>query len=210
MPRQVAPTRFVRQISIEQQPKGLRAVYLVEAGSDRDERELARLFEQFQPLLESVELCSGKLVAYAVKLHGDDQSILDEIEEMLRANYAFVILHRSFDQLIYDIVRELCKDSGSRLTPVPRCDICRRAEPFPDVTVSFADSRGERISARGYCATCAAESGGQSNKEFVISLLQADRGKFDEVRNVRLVRSRSKKKLAFRIESDAGHQFMIG
>jgi len=185
-------------------------VYLVEAESDQDARELSRLFDQFQPILQSVQLCRGKLVAYAVKLESEDQSILDEIEQMLRANYGFVILHRSFDQLIYDIVCELCKDSGSKLIPVQRCDICRRPDPFPDVTVSFADDNGERISSRGYCATCTAESGGRNNKEFVISLLQADRGRFDEVRNVTLVRNRSKKQLAFRIEADAEHQFLIG
>jgi len=210
MPHQMTSNKFVSQISVESQPRGLKGVYLVEADSDKEARELTRLFDQFQPMLDSVQLCSGKLVAYAVKLYGEDQSILDELEQMLRANFGFVILHRSFDQLIYDIVRQLCKDSGSKLIPVQRCDICRRAEPFPDVTVNFTGHYGERIDERGYCATCTAESGGRNNKEFVISLLEADRGKFDEVRNVTLVRNRSKKQLAFRIEADAEHQFAIG
>ncbi len=210
MPRQMTPTRFASQINVESQSRGLKAVYLVEADSDEDARELDRFFDQFQPMLASAQLCKGKLVAYAVKLRSEDQSILDEIEQMLRTSFGFVIVYRSFDQLIYDIVRELAKDSGSRLIPVQRCDICRRPEPFPDVTVSFADDRGDRISERGYCATCTAESGGRNNKEFLISLLQADRGKFDELRNVNLVRNRSKKHLAFRIEPDAGHQFMVG
>ncbi len=210
MPRRETPTRFVSQISVEPQQRGLKAVYLVEAESDQHARELAHLFDQFQPMLESVQLCSGKLVAYAVKLHSEDQSMLDELEQMLRANFGFVILHRSFDQLIYDIVRELCKDSGSKLSSLQRCDICRRPEPFPEVIVKFADSDGDAISTRGYCATCAAESGGLNNKEFVISLLQADRAKFAGVRNVTLVRKRSKKQLAFRISADAEHQFLIG
>jgi hypothetical protein len=210
MPRRETPTRFVSHISVEPQQRGLKAVYLVEAESDQDERELGRLFEQFEPMLESVQLCSGKLVAYAVQLHSEEQSMLDELEQMLRANFVFVILHRSFDQLIYDIVRELCKDSGSKLGALPRCDICRRPEPFPEVVVKFADNEGHAISTRGYCATCAAESGGRNNKEFVISLLQADRGKFADVRNVTLVRNRSKKQLAFRIDADAEHQFLIG
>lgn len=211
MPRRGTPMRFVHQICVDRRPKGLRAVYLVEADSDEDAAELARLFEQFGPMLENIRLSRGKLVSFAVQLQSGDQSILEQIEGLLKKNFGFVILHRSFDQLIYGIVCELCKDSGSTLIPLPKCDICRRPEPFPDTVVSFMDDRNNRIATRAYCATCTAESVGRSSKEFVISLLEADRDDFGVLRHMTLVRSRSAKKhLAFRIKSDAEHQFTMG
>ncbi len=208
MPRHRIPMRLVRQISVERWPRGLRAVYLVEADSDEDKRALLQVFKQFEPVLENIQLSSGKLVSYAVQLQSEDQSILEELEGLLKRDFGFVILHRSFDPLIYEIVSELCKDSGSRLIAVPKCDICRRPEPFPDTVVNFADEENNRIATRAYCGSCAAQSVGRNSKEFVTSLLEADRADFRALRHMTLVRSRSaKKQLAFRVKLDAERQF---
>ena len=210
MPRSRIPVRLVSQICVEPQPKGLCAVYLVETQNERETKELSKLFNDFSPALQSIQLSSGKLVSYAVQLQGDDQSLLDEIERFLKKNFGFVILHRSFDQLIYDIVRELCKDSGSNLIPVRKCDICGKPEPFPETVVSFLDKENVNLATRAYCATCTAESAGRSNKEFIMALLEADRGDLPTLSRKDLVRSRSsKKRVAFRIKSDAEQQFAV-
>ena len=122
MPRRTIP-RAVSRICVEPRPRGFRAVYLVETQSEREAQDVARLFSDFAPAIQSIQLSRGKLVSYAVQLRDQDQSLLAEIETFLKKNFGFVILHRSFDPLIYDIVQELCKDSGSDLISIPKCDI---------------------------------------------------------------------------------------
>lgn len=210
MPRSGIPVRLVSQICVEPQPIGLRAVYLVETQDERAGADLSKFFADFGTALQAVQLSGGKLVSYAVQLHDQDQSLLDEIERFLKTNFGFVILHRSFDQLIYDIVRDLCKDSGSSLMPIPKCDICGRPEPFPETVVSLLDKKNSRLATRMYCATCTAESSGRNNKEFVMSLFEADRGDLGILSHMDLVRSRSSKKhVAFRIKSDAEQHFAV-
>lgn len=210
MPRTRIPVMAVNQICMEPRPKGLKAVYLVETQNEQQAGDLERLFEDFAPALESVQLTKGKLVSYAVQLHSHDQALLEEIEAFLKKNFGFVILHRSFDPVIYDIVKELARDSGSDLMTIPKCDICGRPDPFPETMVSLLDKSNANIATRTYCTTCTAESSARSNKEFLMSLLAADRGDFAVLSHMSLVRSRStRKRLAFRIKSDAEQQFAV-
>ena len=210
MPRSRIPIRLVSQICVEPLPSGLRAVYLVETQNDREAQDISKFFGDFSPAIETIQLSSGKLVSYAVQLQNQDQHLFDEIEAFLKKNFGFVILHRSFDQLIYEIVRDLCKDSGSSLLPIPKCDICGKPEPFPETAVSLLDKQNTNLATRMYCATCTTESAGRNNKEFVMSLLGADRGGFGIFTHMDLVRSRSSKKhMAFRIKSDVEQQFAV-
>jgi hypothetical protein len=201
------PEKLVSQICIEPQPKGLRAVYLVETQNEDEAAELSRLFGDFSPALQSAQLSKGKLVSYAVQLKGQDPSLFDEIETFLKQNFGFVVLHRSFDGLIYDIVRELCRDSASTLLPIPKCDICGKPEPFPETAISFFDKENVNLATRLYCTRCTAESARRNNKEFVKALLEADRDDFNVLKQSDMVRSRSsKKRIAFRIKSDDATQ----
>jgi len=210
MSRRRIPVGLVNQICVEPQPYGLCAVYLVETQNEREAEDLARLFSDFAPALQSVQLSSGKLVSYAVQLGSRDQSLLDEIEAFLKRNLGFVVLHRSFDPLIYEIVRDLCRDSGSTLLPMPKCDICGKHDPFPQTAVTLLDKENVNLATRTYCATCTAGLAANNNKEFVMALLAADRGGLGGFRDMHLVRSRSsKKRVAFRIKADAEHQFAI-
>lgn len=210
MPRARIPVMAVNQICMEPRPKGLTAVYLVETQNEQEAVDLERLFQDFAPALESVQLTKGKLVSYAVQLHSHDQSLLEEIEAFLKKSYGFVMLHRSFEPLIYDIVRELARESGSELMTIPKCDICGRPDPFPETTVSLLDKSNVNITTRTYCTACTAESSTRSNKEFLMSLLAADRGDLAVLSHMRFVRSRStRKRLAFRVKSDTEQQFAV-
>ena len=210
MPRTRIPVGLVSQICVEPQSKGMCAVYLVETQNEREAEDLSRLFCDFSPTLQSIQLSSGKLVSYAVQLDSSDQTLLEEIEAFLKRNFGFVVLHRSFDALIYDIVRELCKDSGSTLMPIPKCDICGKHDPFPQTLVRLLDKENVHLASRTYCGTCTAEATGRNKKEFLRTLLGADRGGLGAFSDVNLVRSRSsKKRMAFRIKSDAEQQFAM-
>jgi hypothetical protein len=203
--RRRLPIKAVSQISLDPQPQGTRAVYLVEARDESEAREVSNLFGDLEPELRIRQLSSGKLVTYVVKASQDQQDALGELELALKRNFGFVILHRSFDSLIYKIVEELCVDTGSRLISVPRCDICGKIEPFPDTVVSLADQVGETIVSGSYCGSCTAASSARSNKEFLLSLLQADTRDFSAIQDVQLVRARSRKSIKFRIQCRTEH-----
>jgi len=203
MARSRLSERSVSQICVEPRPQGLHAVYLVETHNEQEAEILSKLFGDFSSVLQSLQLSKGKLVSYAVQLQNQDQSLLDEIESFLKKNFGFVILHRSFDHMIYDIVRELCKDSGSALSGISKCDICGKPEPFPETAISFLDKENVKLGTRLYCATCTAESARRNNKEFLRALLAADRSDFEMLNRMDFVRNRSsKKRIAFRIKSE--------
>ena len=188
------------EVSVDPRPAGVRAVYLVETRDAVEARAAARLFADLETRIQVRRLCTGKLVSYAVQTHDSDSSVLDEIEATLKGNYCFVVTHRSFDEVIYRIVKELCADTSSKLLPVPRCNICGRIEPFPNVVVSLSDEEGRVRMCRNNCASCAASANATSNKEFVRSLLASDKRTFRGIERAELVRRSSRKQpIRFRI-----------
>ena len=181
------------EICVDPQPAGVRAVYLVETADAQEARGVTDLFYDLESRVQVRQLCTGKLVSYAIQMHESDGSLLDEIESTLKGHYSFVVTQRSFDEIIYRIVRELCADTGSKLLPIPHCNICGRTEPFPSVLVSLSDEQGRVMTCRNYCARCAAGATATSNKEFVRSLLTSDKREFRGIERAELVRRRSRK-----------------
>ena len=191
-----------REISVDPQPSGLTAVYLVETRSDKERRETAKLFDELGSHTQVRQLSKGKLVSYIAQAHESDASLLDEMESLLKANYGFVVSQSSYDETIHRIVRELCRDTGSKLLAMPRCNICRKAVPFPTTVVTLSDQDGSELLSRSYCGSCTAEAAAPSNKDFVRSLLNADRRDFGVLARADLVRRRSRKQnIRFRIKS---------
>ena len=101
--RRTTRTQTVSHISLAPQPRGLRAVYLVEARDDREAKEVSDLFASLGQALQARQLSSGRLVSYAVKTLRDGHRLLSDLEQALRSSFGFVILHRSFDEIIYRI-----------------------------------------------------------------------------------------------------------
>ena len=186
-------SRLVSQIAVDPQPEGTVAVYLVETTSDEEIRSLRKLFEELQPHINVAQLSRGRLITYAVRSSSADSSVLDELETTLKNTYPFVVMQRSFDPVIYSVIKELCKDTGSKLLPISRCNICGKVEPFPDTVITLADENGEALTSRTYCGTCTANLAARTNKDFVLSLLSADRRDFGQVEPSALVRSRGRK-----------------
>ena len=198
------PMKAIRQIWLDPQPQGLCAIYLVEARNDQEAQEVADLFGVLEPDIEARQLSRGRLVSYAVKTRQEQQQTLAELEQALRSRFGFVMLHRSFDEVIYKIVSELCADTGSELLPIPHCDICGKTEPFPDTVINLADQVGATVASGAYCRACTAGFTARTNKEFVISLLHADTRDFSALEKMQFVRARSQKQaIKFRIQSSA-------
>jgi len=192
----------ISEILVDPQPRGLRAVFLVETRSSAEAAELARMFSELAARLQVRQLSKGKLVSYAIQADESDAALIEEIEEVLKRSYAFVVTQHSFDDIIYRILKELCHDTASKLIPVPRCNICGKQEPFPGLVVSLSDEEGSVIFSRNYCSNCTAGTSAPSNKEFVRSLLAADERDFGVIERAEFVRRRSRKQpIRFKIRT---------
>jgi hypothetical protein len=192
MPNFRTDEKSVSQITVDPRPSGTVAVYLVEVSNDEEANSLRKLFGDLQGHVNIKQLSKGRLVSYAVQTADADPSVLDELEDVLKSSYPFVITQRSFDGVIYRIVKELCSDTGSKLMSVSRCNICGKLEPFPDTVVTLADADGHAIASRIYCGTCTASLVVRTNKDFVRSLLSADRHDFGLLESSELTRSRGR------------------
>lgn len=202
MPKDQSPVESISEICVDPQPSGLRAVYLVETRSPEEAREIARLFGELESRIQVRQISKGKLVSYVVQADETDSPMLDEIEGVLKKNFGFVVTQRSFDEVIYRIVRELCSDTSSKLLPMSHCNICGRTEPFPSMVVSLSGEDGQVRICRNYCASCTARTTATSNKEFVRSLLRADQKDFRGIERAELVRRPSRKQpIRFRIKA---------
>lgn len=202
MPRQRESVETISEIRVDPQPRGLRAVYMVETRSNDEVRDIQNLFAELELQMQVKQLSKGKLLSYAVQADGSDAALLDEIEDILKANYGFVVMHHSFDDLIYRIVKELSKDTESKVLPLSRCNICGKIEPFPNTVISLTDEQGSVRLSRAYCGKCTAEAAAPSNKEFVRLLLSADKHDFSILERAELVRHPSRKRpIRFRVQA---------
>lgn len=195
-----APREAVSEVSVDPQPTGLKAVYLVETRSEFETEAINRLFNEVAERLQVRKLTDGRLMSYVVQAEQPDGEMLDEIDQLLRRDYSFVVTQRSFDELIHKIVKELANDTGSRFINVPRCNICGKVDPFPSTIANLTDAEGQIIESRCYCQSCTAEAAAPSNKEFLLSLLDADEEDFDDIMDADLIRKRkSDHALRFRL-----------
>jgi hypothetical protein len=116
-------------------------------------------------------------MAYAVQLRaeaGAPGPLFSKIEAALREEFAFSLVERSFNSVIYHLVVSLCEDSQSQMHPVPHCGICNEPEPFP-TRVSLLDETGKQFIQACYCLRCAAQRADPDDRRFARDLLAADR-----------------------------------
>lgn len=191
----------VNEVAVEYRPAGARVVFLVETTSTEDTVQVDKLFSELAGQYDVTSLCRGKLIGYCIQLSEPADEMLKELEESLRANHPVVVLQNSFDEVAWNLVIGLSKDTGSTVSEVPVCDICGKVEPFPTVTATLLDEVGESIVSRHYCESCSAGNAVTSNKEFLRSLLKSDTMQLTGLENWELTRQSSQKKpMRFRVE----------
>src|SRR5207245_11336631 len=133
----------VSRIILKPTSPGNRAVFLVEAQDPRDQKKVRQIFETLAELTEVAPLADGAIMAYAVQLRGD-VTLFAKIEEVLKEEFAFSVVDRSFSDITYHLVESLCEDSGGRLFKQPRCGICNQVDPFP-TRVRMLDENGADV-----------------------------------------------------------------
>ncbi len=158
---------------------GSRAVFLVEARGTEEQRKARELFQALGQLAEVATLCDGPLLAFVVQFRADERgsapnSLFGKIEAALRDEFAFSLVERSFNEVVYHLVASLSDDSGGQMQPIPRCGICNEREPFP-TRVTMHDTAGRGIIEACYCARCSAQQADPSDRKYLSGLLAADR-----------------------------------
>lgn len=142
------------QVQVEYEPEGLQAVFVMEVGDEESRARLPDVLTRPGPDLHVVPLSEGKITSFAVQAKTEDQALLDDIECLLRDRFSFLVIHRSFDPMIYGVVNSLCEDNESRLLTIPHCHICELPQAFPELVISTTDAKGEDDVCQ-YCPSCA-------------------------------------------------------
>jgi hypothetical protein len=181
----------VRSVELKPATPGSQAVFLVEARSRVEQRKVRELFEALAELAEVAPLCEGIMMAYVVQLCAGSEgsptgALFAKIEAVLKEEFAFSLVERSFNDVIYHLVASLCEDSQGEMLHVPRCGICNEPEPFP-TRVTLRDTSGRGVIEACYCARCSAQQADPSDRQFLRGLLAADRHGLQELNSLDLV-----------------------
>ena len=158
------------EVLLDARSGGTCAVYIVEARNRQEIREVKELFADLEGELDVRQLAEGTVTAYAVRVPGRDQRILDEIELSLKENYRFSIA----------AVQEVALQRGARSVPGQRKHAARRAHlrhlqrarPLPHHRRSPRPF-GQRLAGGGTTRCCGGRS--QDDRELTLRLLAADR-----------------------------------
>ncbi len=180
----------ISKIQLHPTTAGNRAVFMVEAESRQERRQVKQLFDTVSELAEVVQLSDGQLMSFAVRIRGD-ASLCSKIEWLLKSQFSFSVVERAFSEITYRLIESLCEDSGSRMVRISRCNICDTADPFP-TRVTMRDVNDDPVLEATYCGPCAAAQADGDRKKMLVALLAADRRNFAAIRQARLVRARQR------------------
>lgn len=148
---------------------GNRAVFLAEARTKREIRQIRELFDMVGQLAQVVPISHGTVMSYAVQTH-DDAAIFGKIEWLLKTQFSFSLVERNFSDVTFHLVRSLCEDAASEMIELPSCEICSTADPFPTrVTVELQNDDPMHLA---YCGRCSAASAEEDEERAVRGLLQ--------------------------------------
>lgn len=151
---------------------GSRAVFLAEARTRKEIRQIRELFDMVGQLAQVVPISSGAVMSYAVQVHGDT-ALFSKIEWLLKTQFSFSLVERNFSEVTFHLVRSLCEDSNAQMAELPDCGICGAADPFP--TRATVEWEGEREPLHlSYCSRCAARHAEEEPAQFIRGMIRKD------------------------------------
>jgi len=152
---------------------GSRAVFLAEARTNKELRQLRELFDMVGQLAMVVPISHGAVMSYAVQVDGDT-SLFGKIEWLLKTQFTFSLVERNFSDVTFNLVRSLCVDSNTQMVELPECGACGAADPFP-TRASLELAGSEAPVHVSYCSRCTTRHEGAEPAETIRALLAADR-----------------------------------
>jgi hypothetical protein len=175
MDQSISRQRKVSRVFFYPAQTGSRAVFLAEARSRKEIRQVRELFDMVGQLAQVVPVSHGTVMSYAVQLQGD-ASLFTKVEWLLKTQFTFSLVERNFTDITFHLVRSLCEDSNTQMADLPECGICQSTDPFATrATLEWTD--GSEASHLAYCARCTAALADQDPQQLVRNLLKRDRRK---------------------------------
>jgi hypothetical protein len=154
---------------------GHRAVFLAEARSRKEMRQIRELFDTVGQLAEVVPVSHGTVMSYAVQVESDT-SLFGKIEWLLKTQFAFSLVERSFSEVTFRLVQSLCEDAETQMAELPECGACGTADPFPTRVTVEREGETEPVHL-AYCSRCAARCADEDPKKALRDLMKRDRRK---------------------------------
>ncbi len=152
---------------------GSRALFMVEARGKKEMRQARELFDMVGHLAEVVPISHGTVMSYAVQVHGDT-SLFGKIEWLLKTQFQFSIVERSFSEVTFRLVRSLCEEAETPVEELPECGICGATDPFPTRATVRTAAEEEPLHL-AYCARCSGQHADEDPARFAESLIRQDR-----------------------------------
>ena len=168
-------TRQITRIHLFPAHPGSRAVFLVEARTRKEMRQVRELFDMVGQLAQVVPISHGAVMSYAVQVE-DDASLFGKIEWLLKTQFTFSLVERNFSDVTFHLVRNLCEDSDTQMIELPECGVCEACDPFPTrVSVEFESQ--EELLHLAYCTRCTVRHESEDPEHTIRALLAADQAR---------------------------------
>ncbi len=176
MSKQISRQRELTSVSLFPTHPGSRAVFLAEARTKKEVRQIRELFDMVGQLAQVVPISHGAVMSYAVQLQGDT-TLFGKIEWLLKTQFSFSLVERNFSDVTFQLIRSLCEESDTQIVELPDCGICGQVDPFPTrATLEMASSRQPMHVS--YCPRCSARHAEEDPAAFIQGLLTRDRRGF--------------------------------
>ena len=173
MDQSISRQRKVSRVYFYPAQSGSRAVFLAEARSRKEMRQVRELFDMVGQLAQVVPVSHGTVMSYAVQVQGDT-SLFGKVEWLLKTQFTFSLVERNFTDITFHLVRSLCEDSNTQMADLPECGICQSTDPFATrATLEWADA--SEPTHLSYCARCTAAHAEEDPQRLVRNLLKRDR-----------------------------------
>jgi hypothetical protein len=154
---------------------GRRAVFLAEARTRKEVRQISELFDMVGQLAEVVPISHGRVMSYAVQVAGDT-AIFAKIEWLLKTQFAFSLVERNFSDVTFRLVESLCEDSNTEMAELPECGICEALDPFPTRALVELSGR-EDPEHLSFCGKCSMRFEAEDAGEWIRGLVSRDRSR---------------------------------
>lgn len=172
MSKSAAPRPELSGIRYFPAQSGRRAVFMAEARSKKEIRQIRELFDTVGQLAEVVPISHGAVMSYAVQSHGE-ASLFGKIEWLLKTQFTFSMVERNFSDVTFQLVRSLCEHADAEIAPLPECGVCSAVDPFPArATLEYSDRSCTDVA---YCARCAGRFTEADPASTIHALLRKDR-----------------------------------
>lgn len=150
-------------------PQGPRALFLVEASSRKEVRQVREVFDMVGHLATVVPVSHGPITTFAVAAD-TEISLFNKVEWLLKTQFAFSLVERNVTDAALRLCRSLCEDAGAEMVELPECTDCGASDPFP--MRAIVANGADESPMLTFCTRCAAPKQGEKPEQRIRTLVR--------------------------------------